>query len=527
MIVDVSGGMTLAQVIIRLREAQGDSVTVRILPDSSLLLTANEFRALSLAAEREQVAIAVETDDALRRQLASLFGVPLSIPIPAVETEDVETAEVRDGNLAAGAPVVNLNGEATDAPAEPAVDAGAEESLAPEPTNGAAVAEPAARRKTVKKRGRSARWIVGLFGLAALLALAVVGYWWFFGTATAQITLQTQPVTTNVSFTVVAPGEQAAENGGITIPGMDVSFDRSVTLDAPATGSVTVGDLAASGSVVLRNPGDEAITIAAGSEITTFEGDVFVFNEDVAVPAATPEGTAGEATGVVSAATPGAASNRDLGMLSGRLENGVYFSNRTTPVAGGTDHTITVVTEEDLAGLQAEVEQALMSLATTSNLSGNLRVVPSSLTISNTQTEFSQQAGDEAGSIVVEATATFDAVAFPTESLDAAARESLPASVPEGLTLLPVPVTYDVPVETGQENGSWAMIVPATGQASTAISDEQLQQIERDLAGMSESEAEEYLEANELVTSYSLDFDPGWMPHRIPDDTGRITVEVK
>ena len=135
--------------------------------------------------------------------------------------------------------------------------------------------------------------------------------------------------------------------------------------------------------------------------------------------------------------------------------------------------------------------------------------------------------GDEVESIVVEATATFDAIAFPTESLDAAARESLPASVPEGLTLLPDPVTYDVPIETGQDNGSWAMIVPATGQASTAISDEQLQQIEDDLAGMSESEAEEYLEANELVTSYSLEFDPSWMPHRIPDDTGRITVEVR
>jgi hypothetical protein len=526
MIVDVSAGMTLAQVIIRLREAQGDSVTVRILPDSSLLLTANEFRALSLAAEREQVAIAVETEDALRRQLASLFGVPLAIPIRPDEPEGIDQdIDHQQEDVAAAAPVVYLNGGGTDAAAEPAVIAGEDESPAPESANGAAA--PGAKRKAVKKRGGGGRWIFGLVGLAALVALAVAGYWWFFGTATAELTLQTQPVTTNVSFNVVAPGGEAAENSGITIPGIEVSFDRSVTLDAPATGSVTVGDLAASGSVVLRNPGGETVTIDAGSEITTFEGEVFVFEEDVAVPAATPDGPAGEATGVVSAATPGAASNRDLGMLSGRLENGVYFSNRTTPVAGGTDHTITVVTEEDLAGLQAEAERALMSLATTSNLSGNLRVVPSSLNISNTQTEFSQQAGDEAESIVVEATATFDAIAFPTESLDAAARESLPASVPEGLTLLPDPVTYDVPIETGQDNGSWAMIVPATGQASTAISDEQLQQIEDDLAGMSESEAEEYLEANELVTSYSLEFDPSWMPHRIPDDTGRITVEVR
>lgn len=526
MIVDVSGGMNLAQVIMRLRESQGDSVTVRILPDSSLLLTANEFRALSLAAEREQVAIAVETDDALRRQLASLFGVPLAIPIEPEETElpGASNGEAGTG-VEGGAPIVYLNGAAqAGTPASLAVDAPA---IAVEDAEGKSATALDAPVPQSRKRGFAWRWVMGLVGLATLAALAVIGYWWFFGAATAQVTLQTQPVTTDVSFDVVLPGGEATENGAISIPAQPVSFNLPVTLDAPATGSITVGDDAATGSLVLRNPAEEAVTIAAGSEITTFEGEVFVFQEDVAVPAATPEGAAGEATAVVSAVEPGATANRDVGMLSGQLDNGVYFSNRTTPVAGGTDHTITVVTEEDLAALQAQAEQTLRSKASTSSISGNLRVVPSSLTPSNLQTTFSQQAGDEAQSVTVEASVTFDAFAFPTEALNAAAQESLAAAAPEGYELLPNQTVYDVPIETGEQNGSRAMIVPVTGQAAITVSDEQLGQIAHELAGMSESEAEQYLETHELLTSYSLSFDPSWMPHRLPDDAGRITVEVE
>jgi hypothetical protein len=166
-------------------------------------------------------------------------------------------------------------------------------------------------------------------------------------------------------------------------------------------------------------------------------------------------------------------------------------------------------------------------MASTASLDGGRRVVPSTLNMENLDTTFSHQPGDEATTVTVEGTVTFNAVAFPTEALDAAARESLPASVPGGYTLLPEPVTYDVPVETGQANGSWSMIVPATGQAAMTVSEEQLNEIERELAGMSESDAEEYLESNELVTSYSLEFSPGWLPHRIPDDTGRISVDVE
>lgn len=521
MIVDVSAGMTLAQVIVRLRESQGGSVTVRILPDSSLLLTANEFRALSLAAEREQIAIAVETDDALRRQLASLFGVPLSIPIEPDVIEPIAPDEA--GAAAGSAPIVYINGGDTE-PGE--ADAG-EVAAAAVTEDGTASTEPAIQGKQVRKRGKLVRWIFGLAGLAAVAALAVIGYWWFFGTATAQITRQTLPVTTNISFTVVAPGGEEAEYSGITIPSETVSFELEISREAPATGSVTMGDLTASGSVVLRNPGEDAVNIPAGSEITTFEGQVFVFQEDVAVPAATPEGPAGEATAVVEAMGAGEASNRDVGMLSGQLENGVYFSNRTTPVAGGTDQTITVVTEEDLANLQAEAEQTLRSIASTSSLSGNRRVVPSSLSPSNLDISFSRQLGEEAEMVSVDATVTFDAVAFPAEALDAAAQEALPTAAPAGYQLLPGQLVYEVPVETDQQNGSWAMIVPVTGQAAVTVSDEQLDQIARDLVGMSESEAEAYLEAHDLVTSYSLTFEPDWMPQRMPADAGRITLELE
>ncbi len=97
--ITVSPGQSMSEVLSALKIATGDDLVIEIPADASVLLTANEFRALSIAAERDDVEVSIYTDDPLRRQLATLFGVPLVNEIPepmpyqAPELEPIEQTE--------------------------------------------------------------------------------------------------------------------------------------------------------------------------------------------------------------------------------------------------------------------------------------------------------------------------------------------------------------------------------------------------------------------------------------------------
>src|SRR5687768_12534450 len=73
----------MPQVLARLRARFGMPATVTIPASSSLFLTASEFRALKSEADYAHVALTVETDDRLRRQLATMFGLPVVDLLPS------------------------------------------------------------------------------------------------------------------------------------------------------------------------------------------------------------------------------------------------------------------------------------------------------------------------------------------------------------------------------------------------------------------------------------------------------------
>ncbi|MCC6312676.1 MAG: hypothetical protein IT337_01585, partial [Thermomicrobiales bacterium] len=69
---------SLADVLHRLREAGrgGQPIDLIVPRDSSLLLTAAEFRLLREMLDRDRLSANLCTDDPLRAQLAALLGVP-------------------------------------------------------------------------------------------------------------------------------------------------------------------------------------------------------------------------------------------------------------------------------------------------------------------------------------------------------------------------------------------------------------------------------------------------------------------
>jgi hypothetical protein len=511
--ITVAPGQSMSEVLSALKIAAGDDLVIEIPADASVLLTANEFRALSIAAERDDVEVSIFTDDPLRRQLATLFGVPLVNEIPqpmpyqAPELEPIDETEPM-------APDGDLDDDDDDAEV--------------------ASSQPA---RSTSSGGRSFAKVLGvLAGVAALTAIAIGIYWFFFSSMTVDLHLQRQNVASTLAYQVTQPGIDpgAATSGGIVIPGQQVEFTLSRSSSAPATGQTIIPDESASGEVVLRNPTDSAVTIEAGTAFTGFSGVSYTFPDAVEVPAAS-NGQPGETTATIQASEGGEAGNAATGMLTGQLPNGIYYSNRLADVSGGTQKTITTVSQQDIDQLTAEIDNELLALATTTELDGGLLLVPSTVqpvTTDGTATpdasgySFSQQVGDEAEEVSVDATVTFTATAYDPTALTDQAIPQLEAEVSGNATFDPATVTVNTPAETGNENGVFSLLATVTGDAVPTLDEATQNALADQLAGNSQSENEQILTNLDYVESFTVSYAPSWLPERVPGSGDRITIET-
>ncbi len=511
--ITVAPGQSMSEVLSALKIAAGDDLVIEIPADASVLLTANEFRALSIAAEREDVEVSIYTDDPLRRQLATLFGVPLVNEIPepmpyqAPELEPVEQNE----------PYVSLMGGDDD------------------------LNEVEADRTTVgaKRGGGSSslpKMLGAIFGVVALAAVAIGIYWFFFSSMTVDLHLKRENVASTLAYQVTQPGidPSAAIGEGIVIPGQQVEFTLSRSLSAPATGQTIIPDKVASGDIVLRNPTDAAIVVEAGTQFEGFSGVSYTFPEAVDVPPAA-NGQPGESTTKIQASEGGEAGNTATGMLTGQLPNGVYYSNRLADVAGGTQKTITTVSQGDFDQLQAEIDQELLALATTTELAQGLLLVPSTVqpvgaagtaTPTDGSYTFSQQVGDEAEALNLDATVTFMATAYDPTPLTDQAIPLLQSEVTGGAAFDPQSVQVNTPAETGNANGVISLLATVIGEAVPTLDAASTRLLAEELSGKTVAENEQILSDLDYADGFTVSFAPSWLPDRVPGSTGRMTIEA-
>lgn len=502
----ITPDQTMRQVLDAVKIAAGDDLVIDIPADASVLLTANEFRALSIAAERDDIDVSIYTDDPLRRQLATLFGVPLvneiPAPMPYVAPEPEPSEDVSESDLDDGA-------------------------LATEEV------EPRAVSRRPDSNSGWPKWLAAIAGVAALAALGIGLYWYFFSTMTVRLQLERVDVASTLAYQVTAPGT-APEAGteAIVIPGQAVQFTVSRSMTAPATGQTVVPDQAATGQVVLRNPSEADVTIERGFSFEGFNGVTYVFDDAVTVPAAA-DGRPGEATANVSSPTGGEAGNTGIGMLTGRLPNGIYYSNRMEDISGGTQKVITTVTQEDLDRLRAALDAELLALATTTRLDQGLLLVPSSVQSVNaagspsaeaTPYRFDHAVGDEASDITLEATVVFAGIAYDPTTLTEAAAPQLRAEAQAGQTLDPASIQVNTPAEVGNANGVISLLATVSGQVVPTLDEAARAAIADQLAGSNEAEIDAILRSLDGVESYSISYQPAWLPDRVPSSADRIEI---
>ena len=120
----------------------------------------------------------------------------------------------------------------------------------------------------------------------------------------------------------------------------------------------------------------------------------------------------------MQAVQPGSGGNVGTGEIGGRLPNGVYYSNRMQPAAGGSDKEFPVVAQEDLDALRAAANSAAPELAAEAiarDQPGE-EILLSTATVSGQDDAFDHQAGEDAAEISLRSTLTVDVLTIDGEA---------------------------------------------------------------------------------------------------------------
>jgi hypothetical protein len=524
----VGANDSIPDVLTRLRTATGGNATLAIPAASSLFLTASEFRALRATVDQSRITLTVETDDRLRKQLATMFQIPVVDLLPGA----VSTLEEPPPPPPAPEEPPKLPSVLPDLPK---LDLPPAKEVAPkwEPREPDSTDEngleplPERKRRSIPIQGKKLGIGVGAVLLIAALALVAA---YFLQTATVAITVKRQPVTADLTYAVVSSGAKEPDGAVFSIQASPVTLEVPYRETIPVTGELREPDQIAAGNIALRNPTDAPIEIAAGTSFAAKDGVEYVFASEVTVPAADASNGAGRAEGQVRAAIGGENANREIGMLSGKLENGVYYSNRDSIVAGGSDKITRVVDQKDIDQLVANANAQLPQRIIGAPLQDGRVVLPGSVQAGELDYTTDHQAGDVVESVTIEATMVLSAMAFaPGDAVAQATNQlqsDLQANTPAGFELESQTVTFADPVLVNDQGNAGLYTLTANASARAVIDDSQRDAVAEAIAGMDVDKAEAYLKEQPFVERAEISSSPGFLPKRVPGNAGRIEIQT-
>jgi hypothetical protein len=547
--ISVSDHDNLPAVLDQVRAARGKSIRLEIPDHSPVFLTATEFRTLRDMAESNDVTVTLGTSDPLRLQLASMFGLA-DVERPARPDDNGETDHELESTpsfrgwrgargqqagsaeeVAAEDPISVSRRRRTDLYDHPAPDRTSRNVGLSEDATFVSLSyldeDPGARKAQFIGR------VVAVVLVAALVLL--IAGWYYMPAVTVQANLRQGQIRTELLYSVTAPGAAAAPDAAFSVEASELSDTVEFDIVVPATGTQSTPDKSATGVVTLRNASEEPVTVPAGTSLTTVAGATFVTDADVEVPGGSADGsTIGEATVNVTASEPGASGNLGPGELSGKVGDlPVYFSNLGQEMAGGTDIEVAVVTEEDIANAELQLENDINRVVaedwTATLPEGQVILIPS-VDAGDPEFTIEQEPGDVSDTVTLRGTADATGFQYNRESVREQALEfystALGEEVPEGYELVDGTVQLGEPVLVAQSPASVEYTMEATATVRAIFTGDDQDQLVEDLSGKDEGEAEAILANIPAFDSWLLESSPSWWPGGLPRATGRISLDL-
>jgi hypothetical protein len=381
-----------------------------------------------------------------------------------------------------------------------------------------------------------ARLIGRIVAVVAVLTLvAGIGAWYYLPAVTVDATLRQGQISTELLYSVTRPGANAPIDAAFSVEAEEVSDTVDFEITIPATGKQVTPDGTATGSVTLRNASTEAVTIPAGTTLTTTTGVSFVTGDEVEVPPGSPDGsTIGEVDVAVTASEAGTGGNLGAGELSGKVaDQPVYFSNRGAEMSGGSDIEVLVVSEEDIANLESEVESDLRRVVAedwTAQLPEGQAILAPSVETGDPEFTIEQAAGDVSDTVTLRGTVQASGLEYDDTEVREQARSNyeaaLASQVPEGYELVPDSVVLDDPQLVSEAPDTVEFTMGATATVRAIFDQSAQDNLADDLAGADADQVDSILANVPAFESWSLSQSPGWWPERMPQTTDRVTISI-
>lgn len=535
--VEIEADASMPAVLGRVRRHTDETVVLAIPDHCPVLLTVAEFRALKDTADRAGVTLIVDSRDSLRAQLASMFGIrttgssqrdapgwrPPDTLLGNTRSYDTWVKQVSDEE-----PPRKRRRRDSDSNRAAATD---NNQRTHRNKNGAMDYIEDDTPSVIGATARKVGTILAVVLVAGLIA--TIAGWYALPNVTIVATVKSTEITSEVNYAVAAEGAALPSDIEFTAPATEAEADVPFTISVPTTGVNRTPQDTATGNVLLRNPTAEEIVMPQGTSLTIYQGSAYTTDSDVTVPPAS-NNVAGETTVAVTATAPGTVGNAEPGMVTGVVADlGVHYSNRDAAIEGGTDIEVPIVAEADIQALTDKIvneHQRAAAIGWNSQLPDGQSVVEPSVESELPTYTIEAQPGDQAEEISVSGTVRATGLIYDqtvvTEETTSFFRESLAAQVPEGYEIDPSSVVLGEPLALAPAPDNVQFRVSATATAYAVVNDAASDGIRDSLAGSSWDEAQAELDGVEQFENYDLSISPGWWFKRMPQDGGRIDLQI-
>ena len=494
------------------------------------------LKLLKRTAETANKRIVLITGDQALTGLAGSLAMPVaknlqSKPqVPSVSSDDNLEDEVIDGSQLSVGEHARLQEDELDV-SEVAPDAkpGAAAISAPFAAKAAERAPKKGSKLKIPNFDTFRKKLFVFGGLGVLLILFLVWAIFFAGKATVAITAKTNIVNINETLQLKEGATLSASQA--VAPAIVKTVKKTNTVDFTATGKKEVGEKA-TGTIRYSNDSLSAVSVPAGTILQTSGGLSFRTTSEVSVPGAglgNCNGRAcvsnGSATGGVEATASGSRFNSASGDVGGAPDG--LSASFSSPAGGGTDRTITVVS-------QADVNQASTKLQSQDNqkakdevkkqFEGTDIIINESYSVSAADPTSAPAVGQEAGTAKLTAETTYALVGVSRSNLRAIYDAKTKSQISKENSQR-IYESGDDKTSFSEFNavagGGYSVRAQATAQVGPNIDDKVLS---AQLVGKRSGEIQQQIEAIQGVENVDVRFSPFWVT-KAPSKAEKISIK--
>lgn len=493
------------------------------------------------AAEQADKRLVIISSNAALMALAGSAGIPVAKTLQSKpELAEIPVLDVDDGNDVIDGSSLEAAPRAarTSKKVTSSEDAVVDEIESSEKDADADVASSAAGTSVVAARNKPSipdfdSFRRKLFVGIALLVLLSVGLVWalvFAPRASVVIVARTTDVALN-SNVKIGP-ELTTDLKAGTIKAEIKTSKKEVSIPFTASGKKDVGEKA-TGTVkfVPTNPMIflSGATIPAGTKVTAAGGSVYYTDQTVLFDSDAPASSlaAGKLVGVTAAAN-GAAYNGATGSASGPSGFSTSFTTATT---GGTDKTITIVTQEDVDKVSGDILKTGDSDAAKAELKKQLGadyVVLDNTFVANTDgvkpsPAVDTEAADTKGSLIGSVTFSLVGIkkseinsyldAYFAQQIDGKNNQKIYANGAAAVSFTTVT----------RKEGAYTATISTNGKVGPRIDEQALKEY---VKGKRIGEIQTHIQGIQGVDSVDVKLSPFWV-NTVPGDLNKIAIEFK